>query len=477
MRTLALAASSPVAALATPALAAWPNSPFTNRALCAAAGDQIYPQAVPDGADGAIVTWHDYRSGTNYDIYAQRVLVSGAVDPAWPADGRALSAASGSQYRPQLVPDGAGGAVVAWQDLRGGASHDIYAQRVARFGYLGTPEAEIVGVKDVPNDQGGRVKLSWTTSYLDLAQDANLAAYDVYRSVPPNLAAAARARGSVRVLREGDQAARAPGELVVIPASATAYAWELVQTVNPNHFAAQYSVLAPTAFDSLAGSNPKTAFLVLARDWSGSMFWPSRPDSGYSVDNLPPAAPAPFTGQYAGGTARLHWNPNTEADLADYRLYRGTSSAFVPGPGNLVAALPDTGYADTPGAPCWYKLTAVDLHGNESPAATLLPAGTLGVDGGAAPAALSFAPPSPIPAGVRTTLRYALPRSGPVRLAVYDPAGRLVRELANGAREPGEYADSWDLRDAGGRAVGAGLYFAKLEAPGRTLVRKVAVTR
>ena len=44
--------------------------------------------------------------------------------------------------------------------------------------------------------------------------------------------------------------------------------------------------------------------------------WFSAPDSGYSVDNLPPAVPAPFTGQYVAGTASLHWNRNLEADLA-----------------------------------------------------------------------------------------------------------------------------------------------------------------
>jgi hypothetical protein len=64
-----------------------------------------------------------------------------------------------------------------------------------------------------------------------------------------------------------------------------------------------------------------------------------------------------------------------------------------------------------------------------------------------------------------------------VRLAIYDAAGRLVRELASGARDAGEYAETWDLRDAGGRAVRAGLYFARLETAGRTLVRRVAVTR
>ena len=51
-----------------------------------------------------------------------------------------------------------------------------------------------------------------------------------------------------------------------------------------------------------------------------------------------------------------------------------------------------------------------------------------------------------------------------------------MRSLASGALPAGEHAATWDLRDAGGRIVGAGLYFARLEAGGRTLTRRIAVT-
>jgi hypothetical protein len=49
-----------------------------------------------------------------------------------------------------------------------------------------------------------------------------------------------------------------------------------------------------------------------------------------------------------------------------------------------------------------------------------------------------------------------------------------VRELASGAQPAGEHAIAWDLRDQSGRAVGAGLYFARLEAAGQALTRKLA---
>src|SRR5207247_3245287 len=100
-------------------------------ALCTAANDQYYPQITADGAGGAIVTWQDYRSG-NLDIYAQRVNAAGV--PQWTADGVALCTAANEQYNPTITADGAGGATVSWWDFRSGTSYDIYAQRVNAAG-------------------------------------------------------------------------------------------------------------------------------------------------------------------------------------------------------------------------------------------------------------------------------------------------------------------------------------------------------
>jgi hypothetical protein len=110
-------------------------------ALSTAANSQVYPKLASDGAGGAIVTWYDYRSGTNYDIYAQRVNAAGT--PQWTANGVALSTAANDQYVPTIVSDGAGGAIVAWYDGRSGTNnHDIYAQWIP--GVMGAPQANAV---------------------------------------------------------------------------------------------------------------------------------------------------------------------------------------------------------------------------------------------------------------------------------------------------------------------------------------------
>ncbi|MCC6349545.1 MAG: T9SS type A sorting domain-containing protein [Candidatus Eisenbacteria bacterium] len=451
-----------------------PAWPADGRALCTAANNQYSPTIVADGAGGAIVTWVDYRSG-NYDIYAQHVLTSGAVDGAWPTDGRGLCTAANTQNYPIIAPDGSGGAIVAWTDYRSGTGSDIYAQRVEGFGRLGNPEPTIASLRDVPYDNGGRLKLSWAASYLDAAPFNGIYQYEVWRSIPPG-AAQARLRGGARLLRPDALAplARDGALLATANGTQTIY-WEYVATQPARRFAG-YSYELPTTGDSVAAGIPVTQALVLALASDGYSFWTSQPMSGYSVDNLAPAAPAPFTGEYAAGSATLHWGRNAEADLAGYRLYRGTVPGFVPGPANLVSALADTGYTDVAGQPYIYKLTAVDVHGNESPVATLSPSGTLAVDGSGA-ATLAFAPPSPNPANARTVLRYTLPGAGAVKLAIYDAAGRQVRVLAAGVREAGEHAEAWDLRDEGGRAVRAGLYFARFEAAGVARVRRVAVAR
>ncbi len=135
-----------------------PAWPADGRALCAVAGSQqTNPEIVSDGAGGAIVTWQDARGNVGFDIYAQHVLASGAVDPAWPANGRALCTAANDQFYPQLVGDGAGGAIVTWNDVRADSpNYDIYAQHVLASGAV-DPVWPVDGraLCLAENDQGG----------------------------------------------------------------------------------------------------------------------------------------------------------------------------------------------------------------------------------------------------------------------------------------------------------------------------------
>ncbi len=101
-------------------------------AICTAANDQQFPAIISDDSGGAIITWEDYRSGSDYHIYAQHVNSQGST--LWTNNGIAICNASNNQEYPQLVGDGSGGAIIVWSDFRGGSTGDIYAQRVNSAG-------------------------------------------------------------------------------------------------------------------------------------------------------------------------------------------------------------------------------------------------------------------------------------------------------------------------------------------------------
>src|SRR5262245_39937120 len=118
--------------------------------ICAAAGAQTVSGIVSDGAGGVIIAWSDARAG-NWDIYAQRVNSAGVTQ--WAANGVALCTNLSDQLNPTMTSDGAGGAILAWQDYRGGASSDIYVRRINSSG---TPQwgADGVGVCTAAGNQG-----------------------------------------------------------------------------------------------------------------------------------------------------------------------------------------------------------------------------------------------------------------------------------------------------------------------------------
>jgi len=101
--------------------------------ICTAVNNQFYPQLSPDGAGGAIITWTDYRNGSNTAIYAQRVNAAGVVQ--WAVDGAPVSTLATLAYMPAIVTDGAGGAIITWNDTRNGSTNsDIFAQRMNAAG-------------------------------------------------------------------------------------------------------------------------------------------------------------------------------------------------------------------------------------------------------------------------------------------------------------------------------------------------------
>ncbi|MDM7924462.1 MAG: putative Ig domain-containing protein [bacterium] len=133
-------------------------------AVCTAANAQYTSRVVGDGLGGAIVAWCDTRAG--YDIYAQRVSAAGAVQ--WTADGAVVNASAGYQYSPEAVADGSQGAIVVWNDNETGSDIELYAQRIngsgtRQWGDRGLPVVTRTGSQQnqtaVSDGSGGMITL------------------------------------------------------------------------------------------------------------------------------------------------------------------------------------------------------------------------------------------------------------------------------------------------------------------------------
>jgi hypothetical protein len=432
-----------------------------------AAFEQYQTKLLSDGLGGAFVTWEDYRLGSFSvsNIYGQHV--SGVGTMLWPASGTPIATAARQQYSVWMVSDGRGGMLLSWSDQRGAVGPDVYIQRVEQFGYLGEPEPRIQSVTDVAGDQGGKVRVAWNASYLDVVPSGPADEYRVWREV--SVASALRAiERSGRWLEPGAALpADATGHTRLFRRSSlgtSAFYWELEGVQTANGFSA-YSKVANTGGVSTPPTLHYTRYMVEARDGDTGYHWDSLPDSGYSVDDLPPPAPNPFNGSYSGGSSSLSWGPSNAPDVSFYRLYRGTDSGFTPSPGNRIASTNNTMAMDNAGAPYWYKVSAVDIHGNEGPAATTLPSGTVDV-GSDLPAVLWLGPPSPNPFEGSASFRFTLPAASRVTLDLFDQQGRRVRTLVNRQFAAGRYEIHWDGLGEGGRSLGSGVYLYRIIAAG-----------
>ncbi len=159
------------------AIGAWSADERKNTAICTAPGQQSFPQVISDGAGGAIMVWEDARN-VHFDIYAQRIDAKGNI--SWMENGVPVCTMPEKQDKPRIISDGAGGAIITWHDVRSGSgNYDIYAQRIGADGTPqwadnGIPVCTEVNAQDSPcitTDGDGGAIIVWQdfrTNYADL---------------------------------------------------------------------------------------------------------------------------------------------------------------------------------------------------------------------------------------------------------------------------------------------------------------------
>jgi hypothetical protein len=392
---------------------------------------------------------------------------------------------------------------LGWSPRVQGASIDMGAYEGNGVFVLYT-YARMDSLVDVPNDQGGWLRIYFTRSSLDdtLETVYPIARYDVHRRVDePGLLARVMSegetiRGSVlATLPDGGTVSLvAPSSdakstyvrcddryfLVNEPgaeAAAPPGTWEVVGNVSAQQ-QNQYIRLAPTLGDS-ASTITWSVFYISAHTTTPSVYYNSPPDSGYSVDNIAPGVPTGLMIVFGTGNGnQLRWDPCAASDFQYFRVYRGADPAFVPAPENLAGATERTFWTDPDYdvAGISYKVTALDHAGNESPPAS--PESTTGAGDHSAPSSFALYQNAPNPFNPETAIRYDVPApGGKVTLKVFDVSGRLVRTLVDGTQTAGRHTARWNGKNDEGQGVASGIYFCRMTAPGFTERRKLVLMR
>jgi hypothetical protein len=101
---------------------------------------------------------------------------------------------------------------------------------------------------------------------------------------------------------------------------------------------------------------------------------------------------------------------------------------------------------------------------------------TTGIEAAEAPGIrLHLEAPQPNPFGTSAAIGYTLPRSGRVRVAVYDATGRARRVLVDAVQAAGRHMATWDGRGGRGIALPAGVYFVRLAFDGHVETQKLVL--
>ena len=133
-------------------------------AISTAANDQNLSSVSFDGTN-YLVTWHDRRDGSDYDIYGARVDQSGVVQEP---TGIQISDLDAQQVTPAAVSYN-GQWLVAWRDNRNGSYNDIFGSRISASGTV-TDEDGILISSSVPAQSKPAVAFDGT-NYLVVWQE------------------------------------------------------------------------------------------------------------------------------------------------------------------------------------------------------------------------------------------------------------------------------------------------------------------
>jgi hypothetical protein len=419
------------------------------------------PRIVADGSGGAIIAWRDgATSGNSPGIMAQRLTAAGA--PVWGANGKVVCSAGASVDWPALVSDGAGGAIIAWVDSRGGSGSWIFAQRIGAAGNAmwtanGVPVCATGGEQFMPDlaaAGGGGAIVAWVDERRAdggdiFAQRLSGAGALMWDAAGIAVCTAAGSQGVPQLVPDG--------------AGGAAMAWA-------------------------DGSNGVGfSFYAQRLDAAGAPLWaaggvPLCTIAGSIWSNFDPRLLRPFVAtDGAGGLIAAWWDMRLgQQDIYAQRIDAAGVARWLPegapvctqGTQQYCSTVVSDGAGGAVIAWCDVRNGSWDIYAQRLNALGHLGDASLAVPADAATRA-RLEPPHPNPAHGAAAIGFELPRAGHASLAVFDAQGRRVRSLLEGAQPAGRGAVRWDGADDAGRPLGAGLYFARLVTDGEVLETRI----
>ena len=375
--------------------------------VCVATNNQINPTILSDGAGGAFIAWQDYRKGNEYDIYVQHLTANGTVHPSppWVANGLGVCTATNSQFYPALASDGSGGLYVVWEDFRSASYTHIYAQHL---------------------DGAGNVLTNWPANGTPVCQ----AQYSQYYPV---------------VAGDG--------------AGGAFFAWQDYRTGTTNHIFAQHltannvGLVADGVPVSLAINGQFSPQIVEDRQGGAFITWyDSRSGSANDI--------------YLHNINQLgQLNPSWDVDGLAVCLATNTQQfpmVATSSPGTAITTWQDLRSGG---------LTTAAIFVQQAGATP-----TTGVeDDGIAEAALSA--PRPNPSGGASRIHLSLPQTAFVRAEVIDLSGRRVVTLAQETFSAGTHSLTWDGTTAAGGRAAPGVYLVRVQWPGFERTQRIVRLR
>ena len=474
-----------------------------------AANSQLLPSITSDGFGGAFIVWYDGRtSAQNPDIYAQRIDSNGAVQ--WTADGISICTASYGQYNPQIISDGASGAIIAWEDSRFGSFNTMYSQRIDANGNL------LWAVDGIPVCNVGR-----SQSYLNLISDGSGGAILSWKDDITNRIY------TQRINAFGDTLWKASGVLVAnrngVPAAVSdgsggaIYTWSSSVSSNVNIYAQHINVFGDTTwaangilicseanqrFGSSIVTDGAGGAIISWQDFRNSNYdiYAQRVSSGGSVMwalngveiSLAPAyQQGPQSVSDNLGGAIITWYDYRNGNWSDIYSQRINENGIVQWiTDGVPISTPNYTQSDPRilsdginGAiitwPDYRNSYDYNIYAQKVNADGSLGTITSAKNDETVPIGFTLNQNYPNPFNPSTTISFSIPNEEFVSLKIFSSLGEEVAELVNETKPAGNYSVSFDASNHSGevRELTSGFYFYQIKAGNFNETRKMTLLK